>query len=165
VNNAGIYPVVQALDTTDEQWDAVHDINLRGAFVGAREAGREMVRARRGGVIINVISIAAFKAAGLMHYVASKHGLNGLTKSLAVELGPHGIRVLSVAPGMIQTPGMVVRTSEIDDVDVHAEVAARLPLRRIGEPDDIARAVLFCASDLAAFMTGSAVIVDGGDLA
>jgi NAD(P)-dependent dehydrogenase (short-subunit alcohol dehydrogenase family) len=165
VNNAGIYPVVAALDATDEQWDAVLDVNLRGAFIGAREAGRQMVRAGHGGVIVNVVSIAAFRAAGLMHYVASKHGLNGLTKSLAVELGPHGIRVLSVAPGMIRTPGMVVRTKDIRDVDIHAEVAARLPLRRIGEPDDIARAVLFCASDLAAFMTGSAVVVDGGDLA
>jgi NAD(P)-dependent dehydrogenase (short-subunit alcohol dehydrogenase family) len=163
VNNAGIYPIAAALETTDEQWDAVHAVNLRGAFVGAREAGREMVRAQRGGVIINVISIAAFKAAGLPHYVASKHGMNGLTKSLAVELGPHGIRVLSVAPGMIQTPGMVVRTEGMPDV--RAEVAAGLPLRRIGDPDDVARAVLFCASDLAAFMTGSAVVVDGGDLA
>jgi NAD(P)-dependent dehydrogenase (short-subunit alcohol dehydrogenase family) len=163
INNAGIYPIAAALETTDEQWDAVHGINLRGAFVGAREAGREMVRAGRGGVIVNVVSIAAFKAAGLPHYVASKHGLNGLTKSLAVELGPHSVRVLSVAPGMIQTPGMVVRTDGLPDI--HAQVAARLPLRRIGEPDDIARAVLFCASDLAAFMTGSAVVVDGGDLA
>jgi NAD(P)-dependent dehydrogenase (short-subunit alcohol dehydrogenase family) len=163
VNNAGIYPVVAALDTTDEQWDAVHDLNLRGAFIGAREAGREMVRAGHGGVIVNVVSIAAFRAAGPMHYVASKHGLNGLTKSLAVELGPHGIRVLSVAPGMIQTPGMDVRTEGV--AGVHDEVAASLPLRRIGTPDDIARAVLFCASDLAAFMTGSAVVVDGGDLA
>jgi NAD(P)-dependent dehydrogenase (short-subunit alcohol dehydrogenase family) len=163
VNNAGIYPVATALETTDEQWDAVHGINLRGAFVGAREAGREMVRAGHGGVIVNVVSIAAFKAAGLPHYVASKHGLNGLTKSLAVELGPQDIRVLSVAPGMIQTPGMEVRTEGLPDIN--AEVAARLPLRRIGEPDDIARAVLFCVSDLAAFMTGSAVVVDGGDLA
>jgi NAD(P)-dependent dehydrogenase (short-subunit alcohol dehydrogenase family) len=165
VNNAGIYPVAAALETTDEQWDAVHGINLRGAFIGARESGREMVRAGRGGVIINVISIAAFRAAGLMHYVASKHGLNGLTKSLAVELGPHGVRVLSVAPGMIQTPGMVVRTQDLGDVDIHASVAAGLPLRRIGDPDDIARVVLFCASEMAAYMTGSAVIVDGGDLA
>jgi len=163
VNNAGIYPIASALETTDEQWDAVHSVNLRGAFIGGREAGREMVRAERGGVIVNVISIAAFKAAGLPHYVASKHGMNGVTKSLAVELGPYGIRVLSVAPGMIKTPGMVVRTEGLPDI--HEQVAAGLPLRRIGEPDDIARAVLFGVSDLAAFMTGSALVVDGGALA
>lgn len=166
VNNAGIYPVASALETTDEQWDRVHTLNLRGAFIGAREAARRMERAGRGGVIVNVVSIAAFRAAGLTHYVASKHGLNGLTKSLAAELGPLGIRVLSVAPGMIQTPGMDVRTEDVEDVDaLREEFASRLPLRRIGEPDDVARAVLFCASDLAAYMTGSAVIVDGGDLA
>ena len=166
VNNAGIYPVAAALETTDEQWDRVHSLNLRGAFIGARDAGRQMERAGTGGVIVNVVSIAAFRAAGLTHYVASKHGLNGLTKSLAVELGPLGIRVLSVAPGMIQTPGMDVRTEAVEDVErLRADFAGRLPLRRIGEPDDIARAVLFCASDLAAYMTGSAVVVDGGDLA
>jgi len=165
VNNAGIYPAVSALDITDEQWDAVLSVNLRGAFVGAREAARQMVRSGTGGVIVNVASIAAFRAAGLVHYVASKHGMHGLTKSLAAELGPQGIRVLTVAPGMVQTPGMQVRTQDIVDVDIHAVVAARLPLRRIGVPDDIARAVLFCVSDLAAYMTGSAVLVDGGDLA
>jgi NAD(P)-dependent dehydrogenase (short-subunit alcohol dehydrogenase family) len=165
VNNAGIYPAADALDITDEEWDTVHNINLRGAFIGAREAARQMVRVGTPGVIVNVASIAAFRAAGLLHYVASKHGMNGLTKRLAVELGPHGIRVLSVAPGMVETPGMVERTKDIHDVDVRAEVAGQLPLRRIGEPDDVARAVLFCVSDLAAFMTGSALVVDGGDMA
>jgi NAD(P)-dependent dehydrogenase (short-subunit alcohol dehydrogenase family) len=165
VNNAGIYPAVSALDITDDQWDAVLAVNLRGAFIGAREAAREMVRSGTRGVIVNVASVAAFRAAGLAHYVASKHGMHGLTKSLACEWGALGIRVLTVAPGMIQTPGIAVRTRDIVDVDIHAAVAARLPLRRIGMPDDVARAVLFCVSDLAAFMTGSALLVDGGDMA
>ena len=164
VNNAGIYPAGSALEITDQMWDEVHSVNLRGAFIGAREAARTMVAAGTGGVIINVASTAAFRATGFAHYVASKHGLHGLTKALASELGPLGIRVLSVAPGMIATPGMVVRTQHIHDIDIYAAVAEKLPLRRVGGPDDVARVVLFTASDMAAFMTGSVLFADGGDM-
>jgi NAD(P)-dependent dehydrogenase (short-subunit alcohol dehydrogenase family) len=163
VNNAGIYPAASALETTDEMWDEVHTINLRGAFIGAREAARHMVATGAGGVIINIASTAALKAAGVTHYAASKHGMHGLTKTLAKELGPAGIRVLSIAPGMIQTPGMVVRTKDVD-FDVHSVVAERVPLRRVGEPDDIAGVVVFAASDLARYMTGSVLLVDGGEM-
>jgi NAD(P)-dependent dehydrogenase (short-subunit alcohol dehydrogenase family) len=163
VNNAGIYPAATALETTDEMWDQVHTVNLRGAFIGAREAARHMVAAGQGGVIINIASTAALKAAGVTHYAASKHGMHGMTKTLAKELGADGIRVLSIAPGMIQTPGMVVRTKDVD-FDVHAQVAGRVPLRRVGEPDDIAGVVLFAASDLARYMTGSVLVVDGGEM-
>jgi NAD(P)-dependent dehydrogenase (short-subunit alcohol dehydrogenase family) len=169
VNNAGIYPSTSVLDMTDEQWDAVLAVNLRGTFIGAREAARHMVAGGRGGVIVNMASIAAFRAGGpgIAHYVASKHGIDGLTKSLALELGPEGIRVLTVAPTMIRTPGIEASAQDLRDAgnaEQFDSFAQWLPLRRWGQPDDVARVVLFCVSDLAAFMTGSAVLVDAGHL-
>jgi NAD(P)-dependent dehydrogenase (short-subunit alcohol dehydrogenase family) len=170
VNNAGIYPTRPLLELTDDDWDAVLDVNLRGAFVGAREAARRMVTAGNGGVIVNIASTAAYQAAGpgVAHYVSSKHGMLGLTKSLAVELGPLGIRALGVAPTLIETPGIeagreAFRAAGLGDIlDSYAE---KLPLGRVGVPDDVARAVLFAASDLAVFMSGSTLLVDGGDIA
>ena len=170
VNNAGIYPSTPLLELTDESWDDVLDVNLRGSFVGAREAARRMEAAGGGGVIVNIASTAGFQAAGpgVAHYVSSKHGLIGLTKSLAVELGPLGIRSLGVAPTLIETPGIeagreAFRAAGLGDIiDTFAE---RLPLGRVGVPDDVARVVLFAASDLALFMTGSTLLADGGDIA
>lgn len=100
VNNAGIYPSVPLLEMTEAQWDKVLDLNLKGSFLGAREAAKRMIAAGHGGVIVNLASTAGFRAAGpgIAHYVSSKFGVRGLTKALAVELGPHGIRVLAVAP-------------------------------------------------------------------
>jgi NAD(P)-dependent dehydrogenase (short-subunit alcohol dehydrogenase family) len=170
VNNAGIYPSTSVLEMTDDDWDRVHDVNIRGYFIGAREAARHMVGAEHGGVIINMASIAAFRAggAGIVHYTSSKHGLLGLTKSLAVELGPVGIRVLTIAPTMIETPGILTNADALraaGNADLWDSFAERMPLRRLGKPDDVARVVLFAVSDLAAFMTGSALMVDAGDLA
>jgi NAD(P)-dependent dehydrogenase (short-subunit alcohol dehydrogenase family) len=168
VNNAGVYPAGATLQMTDEQWDHVLDVNLRGAFIGAREAARRMVESGAGGVIVNVASTAGFRAggAGLPHYVASKHGLVGLTKSLAVEFGPAGIRVLGVAPTLIRTPGIdQLSTAGADMTTMLDQIAERLPLGRAGVADDVARVVLACASDLTAFMTGSTLLVDAGDLA
>jgi NAD(P)-dependent dehydrogenase (short-subunit alcohol dehydrogenase family) len=149
VNNAGVYPNQPVLEMTDEQWRRVLAVNLDGAFTGAREAAKRMVEGGRGGVIVNITSTASFRAhgAGMAHYVASKHALHGLTKSMAIELAPHGIRVLAVAPTAIDTPGVEV---------------SRVAMAEAGLGD--LRAVLFCASDLSAFMTGSTVVVDAGDL-
>jgi NAD(P)-dependent dehydrogenase (short-subunit alcohol dehydrogenase family) len=168
VNNAGIFPPGPLLDLSAEGWDRVLDVNLRGAFLGSREAARRMVTQGRGGVIVNITSTAGFRgSAGMPAYVSSKHGLGGLTKSLAAELGPQGIRALAVAPTLIYTPG-------IDDLRDEAgpqmqelleQLETRLPVGRAGVPDDVARAVLFCASDLSLLMTGSTLAVDGGDLA
>ena len=106
VNAAGIYPTSPLLELSAEEWDLVLDVNLRGAFVGAREAARAMVAGGSGGVIVNISSTAAYRAEpGVTHYVASKFGLRGLTRALAVELGPHKIRVLEVAPTVTLTPG------------------------------------------------------------
>jgi NAD(P)-dependent dehydrogenase (short-subunit alcohol dehydrogenase family) len=168
VNNAGIYPMCPILELDDVGWDRVLDVNLRGTFVGAREAARRMA-AHGGGVIVNLDSTAGFRAggAGAGAYVASKHAVRGLTKSLAVELGPLGVRVLAVAPTLVETPGIqALATSGGAAVgDMLGQLAARLPLGRTGVPDDVARVVLFCASDLSMFMTGSTLLVDAGDLA
>jgi NAD(P)-dependent dehydrogenase (short-subunit alcohol dehydrogenase family) len=155
---------------TDQDWDKVLDVNLRGTFIGAREAGRRMAEAGHGGVIINLASTAGYRAAGpgIAHYVASKHGVRGLTKSLAVELGPHGIRVLALAPTLIETPGIEEGRAAFQAAglgDMLEQMAQREPLGRVGVPDDIARVALFCASDLAMLMTGSTLLVDAGDVA
>lgn len=170
VNNAGIYPSVPVLDMSDDDWDGVLDVNLRGSFIGAREAARRMVDAEHGGVILNLASTAGFKAGGpgVAHYVSSKHGVRGLTKSLAVELGPFGIRVLGIAPTLIETPGIEAGREQFRNSglgDLLDTYGTRLPLRRVGVPDDVARVALFCASDLALFMTGSTLLVDAGDVA
>jgi len=151
----------------------VQDINLRGTFLGAREAARRMMAQHpKGGVIVNVASVSGYRGRpGLAAYVASKHGVVGLTKSLGVELGPHDIRVLGVAPTGVATPGIALRKAastgaELERIEaLEKKVGAALPLGRLGVPDDIARVVLFCASDLAMLMTGSTVPVDAGGLA
>ena len=167
VNNAGIYPIQPLLDVTDDDWDRVLDVNLRGAFIGSREAARRMVAAGSGGVIVNIASVSGYRGRkGLAHYSSSKHGLRGLTRSLAVELGPHGIRALAIAPTMVVTPGTEAVAAQARTADMHStEVYSQLPLGRPGVPDDIARVVLFCASDLASFMTGSTLAVDAGQMA
>jgi len=168
VNNAGIFPPGPLLELSAEGWDAVLDVNLRGAFLGSREAARRMVEQGSGGGIVNITSTAAFRGSGgLPAYVSSKHGLGGLTKALAAELGPHGIRALAVAPTLISTPG-VDHLREVGGEQMEAvltDLAHRLPVGRVGVADDVARVVLFCASDLSLLMTGSTVCVDGGDLA
>jgi NAD(P)-dependent dehydrogenase (short-subunit alcohol dehydrogenase family) len=173
VNNAGIFPGSPTVDQTVEIWDRVQDINLRGSFIGAREAGRRMLgQTPQGGVIVNIASVSGYSGRpGLAAYVASKHGVVGLTKSLGVEWGPHGIRVLGIAPTGISTPGVDERKAQASGaeleriLELEKKVGAALPLRRLGVPDDIARVVLFCASDLSMLMTGSTVLVDAGALA
>ncbi|WP_376794449.1 SDR family NAD(P)-dependent oxidoreductase [Thermogemmatispora sp.] len=169
VNNAGIYPSDALLEMSDEQWDRVLDINLRGTFLGAREAARCMIQGQRGGVIINLASTAGYQGgAGLAHYVSSKHAVRGLTKSLAIELGPYNIRVLALAPTLIRTPGIAelrqsMTASGAPDA-LGESFGEHLPLGRAGVPDDVARVALFCASDLAMLMTGSTLAVDAGAL-
>jgi NAD(P)-dependent dehydrogenase (short-subunit alcohol dehydrogenase family) len=164
VNNAGIFPTTgPALDADDAFVDQMLLVNVRGTFAGSREAARRMTG---GGVIVNLTSTAGFKAStGISAYVASKHAVVGITKALALELGPLGIRVLAVAPTIIDTPGVRDQMAPLAQagVDVEARVAAN-PLGRMGVPDDVARVVLFCCSDMSAFMTGSTVAVDAGSL-
>ena len=168
VSNAGIYPSHPLLEMKDEDWDRVLNINLRGLFIASREAARRMIAAKRGGVIVNMSSTAGFKGAtpGVAHYVASKHAVRGVTRQMAVELAPHDIRVLAVAPCLIDTDGASRAAAEQPKlkklgVDVMAQLTSRFLGREAVRPDDIARVVLFCASDLAIFMTGTiGVLVD-----
>lgn len=165
VNNAGIYPDDALFDIDDDQWDRVLDVNLRGTYLGAREAATRMIARRMGGVIINISTAPAYVREGAPHYVASKQGVVALTRRMAAELGAHGIRVLALAPTVILTPGMEESAAQGGwALDGLAEQMSReLPLGRAGVPDDVARVALFCASDLAAFMTGCEVRVDAGD--
>lgn len=170
VNNAGIYPSVPFEQMTADDWDRLMAVNLRGTFLGAKAASRRMIEQGSGGVIINLASTAGYSSPGpgVAHYVTSKHGVRGFTKSLAVELGPHGIRALAIAPTLIETPGIEANRQAFEAAglgDVLAGFASRLPLGRVGVVDDVARVALFCASDLAVFMTGSTLLVDGGDVA
>ncbi len=164
VNNAGIYPFIGALDITDEDYDKLININQRGTFICTREAAQAMV-STGGGVVINIVSTAAIKTAGnSTHYTASKHAVAGLTQGFARELGSKGVRVLAVAPTLVSTPGVKeLKDSNADLAKGLDGFAASLPLGRAAVPDDIARVVVFCASDLAMFMTGSIVFVDGGE--
>lgn len=169
VNNAGIFPSVPLLEMSEETWDKVFDVNARGVFVGAREAARRMSAAGTGGVIVNIVSTAGFRgsAPGLAAYVGSKHAARGLTRELALELAPLGIRVLGVAPSFVPTEGnMTMAAAVMGDDDVPpTDLMLNSPISRVGVPDDIARVVLFCASDLSTFMTGSTLLADGGDTA
>lgn len=167
VSNAGIYPNVPLLEMTDTLWDKVMDINLRGVFSGSREAARRMIAAGHGGVIVNIVSTAGFSgvAPGVAAYVASKHGVRGMIRQLAQELAPHDIRVLGVAPTFCTTEGNTAALAALPE-RVQQEIAATLSSRlgRVGVPDDIARVVLFAASDLAMFMTGSTILADAGEI-
>ncbi len=167
VSNAGLYPNASVFETSAQLWDDVMAVNVRGAFLGARAAADHMIKSG-GGVIINIVSTAGFKgvAPGVSAYVASKHAVRGLTRQLAIELAPHDIRVLGVAPTFCETEGNKEALAALPE-RVRTEIAATTTsmLGRVGVPDDIARGVLFCASDLSLFMTGSTLMVDAGETA
>ena len=169
INNAGIFPSVPALEMDLELWEKIQHVNLRGVFLCSREAGKVMVK--KGGVIINIASIDALHPSqtGLAAYDASKHGVWGFTKNFALEVAAKNIRVNAIAPGGIITEGVEEMTHGAIKVgnnqsEVIDAFAARIPMKRMGEPDDIATVALFLASDAARYMTGSIVVVDGGYL-
>lgn len=168
VNNAGIFPHIPLLEMDDKQWDNVNNINARGTLIGSREAARTMVEAGKGGVIINIASMAGVRgiAPGLSAYVGSKHTVVGLTRQNALELAPHGIRVLGVAPTFVVTEGnlAMIKQSQpgLEEAAVDIPSMRTSMLGRVGVPDDIARVVLFAASDLSLFMTGSVLRADAG---
>ena len=169
VNNAGIYPRVLMAEMSGEDFEQVMAVNLKGAFLCSREVSRQMIRQRRGGCIINIASIDAVhpSSKGLSAYDASKGGVLSLTKSMALELGQHDIRVNAIAPGGIMTESMVSNVTGSSTAQGKAELKAfmaRMALGRMGDADDVGRVALFLASDLASYMTGSLVVVDGGYL-
>ncbi|MBV9757387.1 MAG: SDR family oxidoreductase [Alphaproteobacteria bacterium] len=159
INNAGTAAPRPALDITAAEWDAVLDVNLRGAFLVAREAARRLVAAGRPGSIVNIASILAERVTGgVASYTASKAGLLQLTRSLALELARHRIRVNALAPGYIATEINV----GFFDTEAGKAMIRRIPQRRLGEFSDLAGPLLLLASDAGAHMTGAAITVDGG---
>lgn len=169
VNNAGIYPRIPLAEVTSDNFDQVLAVNLKGTFLCCREVSQKMIEHRKGGCIINIVSIDSVhpSSRGLAAYDASKGGVLTLTKSLALELGQHDIRVNAVAPGAIITEGVLSRLGESSTKQDRSELKAlmsRIALGRMGRPDDVSRVVLFLASDLSAYMTGSLVVADGGYL-
>lgn len=167
VNNAALYPSISIFEMSEEDWDQVMAVNLRGVFVGAREAARHMIAGGRGGVIVNVASQAGFRgvAPGLSAYATSKHGVRGMTRQMAIELAPHDIRVLGVAPSHARTE----RTEEA--IAAMPELLEQIPalstsrLGRVGVPDDVGRVVLFLCSDMAMFMSGDTLKIDAAEMA
>ena len=189
VNNAGICKFKPFLDLTEEEWSQTIDINLKGYFLCAQAAAKEMAKQKSparnasparhadashvgwhsdagGGVIVNIASIAMGQVGvgfpGIVHYCASKGGIVGMTEAMALELAPYNIRVNSISPGAIDTP---MAASVKADVKVLDGTLARIPMRRMGNPQEVSNAVLFLVSDEASYMTGSNMVVDGGWLA
>jgi NAD(P)-dependent dehydrogenase (short-subunit alcohol dehydrogenase family) len=169
VNTAWLSSSGSIADYPDEMWRQGIAVNLDGSFYTAREAASRMLAAGRGGVIILVTSGSAHHGrARRYQYVAAKHGTLGLVKSLALELGPAGIRVVAIAPAATDTPGYRVAPTRFGGADAEQakklldDTISKMALGRLGQADDIARAAVFAASDMAAFITGSTLHVDGG---
>ncbi len=157
VNNAGITRDGMLMRMKDDQWDAVLAVNLRGTFLFTRAAARPMMKAR-GGRIINIASVSGLIGnPGQANYSASKAGVIGLTRTVARELASRNITVNAVAPGFIATD-MTAKLGE----DVISQVKERIPLGRVGEPQDVADAVVYLASDAAGYITGHVLSIDGG---
>ena len=163
VNNAGIYPFTNFLEIPTAQWDQVIGLNLRGVFLATQRAGRLMAKGGAGGRIVNIASVQAFRptAAGVAHYNVAKAGVVMLTKSAALELGPRGVAVNAVAPGVIDTPG----THSMLADNAFGDPKVRVPFTgRWGVPDDVANVVLFLASPAASYISGETIVIDGGFL-
>jgi 2-dehydro-3-deoxy-D-gluconate 5-dehydrogenase len=171
VNNAGIYPFSPVLATTEDLWDKVIDINLKGVFLYSQAAAQIMSKSQKGGKIINIASMDAIKPTGMCaHYDASKGGVAMLTKAMALELAPMKILVNAIAPGAISTPGagavnkQMLELTGISSEQMLENMIKLVPVGRMGEPDDIAKVVLFLASGASDYMCGEMILVDGGSL-
>jgi 3-oxoacyl-[acyl-carrier protein] reductase len=165
VNNAGVIRDNLLFKMTDDDWETVIGVHLRGAFLMTRAVQKHMVE-QRWGRVVNLSSSSALGNRGQVNYSAAKAGLQGFTKTLAIELGPFGITANAVAPGFIATD-MTAATAERVGVafDVFAKGAAeRIPVRRVGQPDDVAHTISFLASEGAGFVSGQVIYVAGGPL-
>jgi glucose 1-dehydrogenase len=160
VNNAGIETRQSLLDTTEADYDRVLGIDLKGAFFGAQAAARQFIAQGDGGVIINISSVHEdWPMPGNAAYCVAKGGMRMLTRNAAVELGAHGIRVVGVAPGAVNTP---INAQTAADPGAMARLDAAIPLGKMALPEQIGDVVAFLASDAASYVTGTTVVVDGG---
>ena len=163
VNNAGVTRDNLLFKMSEDDWDMVMNVHLRGAFLMSRAAQKHMVEAKYG-KILNLSSVSALGNRGQANYSAAKMGLQGFTRTLALELGPFGINVNAVAPGFIVTDmtDATARRVGVEPEDWRKAAADATPVRRVGYPDDIAAAVAFLCSDEASYITGQTLYVDGG---
>jgi 3-oxoacyl-[acyl-carrier protein] reductase len=161
VNNSGIFTSGLQTELSEADWDAVFDTNLKGLWLCTKAVANHMVAQGSGGCIVNLASINGVHPGfgGTAHYDASKGGVIAYTRSLAAELAPHGIRVNAIGPGLTDSPDLRKQAPELV-----AAVEARTPLKRLGQPEEMAKVVLFLASPLASWVTGQTILVDGGYL-
>ena len=159
VNNAGVFPRVEFLAMTEADWDHVLDVNLKGSFLCAQAAARRMVDAGLGGAIVNLSSVAMRGTPLGVHYAASKAGVMGLTRAMALALAPHRIRVNAIAPGLTDTAQPRYGNSEAELV----ELGRQIPLEgRMARPEEIARVAVFLAAEESGWITGQTIHVNGG---
>ncbi|MDP2585263.1 MAG: SDR family NAD(P)-dependent oxidoreductase [Candidatus Levybacteria bacterium] len=172
VNNAGIFPSIPVHKMTLADFESVIKINLNGVFLTTKYVSEQMIVQGRGGKIINITSIDALhpSSVGLAHYDASKHGVWGFTKNTALELSEYKITVNAIAPGGILTEGVkklqasMPVSGGVDMQKMLEGFLAKIPMHRMGQPDDIGKVALFLASDMSSYLTGSQIVVDGGVL-
>jgi glucose 1-dehydrogenase len=160
VNNAGLETRTGILDTTEQQFDEVIGVDLKSAFFGTQCAAKQMLAQGKGGRIINISSVHEdWPMPGNIAYCCAKGGMRMLTRTAGLELAPHGITVVGVGPGAVDTP---INAGTLGDPQQKARLQAAIPLGRVAEPDDIAHLVVWLASDEAAYMNATTVFIDGG---
>lgn len=160
ISNAGIETRTSLLDTTEADFEKVMAVNLKSAFFGAQFAAKQFVKQGGGGLILNISSVHEdWPMPGNIAYCVSKGGIRMLTRTAGVELGPHGIRMVNIAPGAVSTP---INASTMADPEQMKKLDAAIPLRRMADPAEIADVVVFLASGKAGYMTSTTVVIDGG---
>ncbi len=160
VNNAGVLDMTPFTEITEEKWDFILDVNLKGVFLCSQAAAKQMIKQNRGGKIVNIASIAALIGiGGIAHYCSSKAGMLALTRVAAIELAQHKINVNAIAPGLIET---AMTQGILENPEQKKGFLSLIPMHRAGQPEEIAAAVAFLSSDDADYITGTCLIVDGG---